>query len=67
MQIETAVVKIDRSDNGGAAVSDERFGVDHAGGVFINLYACADERFIVRARQLVYHAAVDVYKRQAVR
>lgn len=49
MEIEAAVVEIDGADDGCGVVGDEGFGVEEAGGVFVNLDAVAQKRWIIGA------------------
>lgn len=47
MEVEAAVVEIDGADDGGGVVADEGFGMQKAGGVFVDADAVSQKRCIV--------------------
>ena len=60
VEIQTAVIEIDRSNHGAAVIGDERFGVHHAGGVLIDLHTRENERFVVGAGHFTHKRALSL-------
>ena len=47
MMIEAAIVQVDRTDHGLAVIADKNFGMDEAGRILVNLYACFRQGMVV--------------------